>query len=411
MVNYLIVKLSSMPLNYGVGTYIEHVIHGLKSKPNIAVHIIHLNDHCLEFEYQKRNNIHLYRFPAPSLKPLTQDERSNRVYVNRVADILSDYFVNRNKMVLHINYAGLYFVAEIFKEKLNAKILSTIHSIDWKFLYTTNRQIFFKYFNETKTHAIKSSIKESQLIDLSDKIIFVTNYGREEFLRIYNSLALSKTCVIYNSIKIAADHFPTKQEKLIAKQKIGFNTASFLILFVGRLTDEKGTMSLIKAFQIIAKTNKDAKLVIIGDGNFNECHQLSYGIWDQIIFTGHLTSPELELFYRAADLGIMPSLFEQCSYVSLEMMINNVPLIVSDVDGLGEIFDHEHTAIKITVDYQENYAMTININELARQMNSLIHNDQKRWELAENCSTLIRNKFDEDLMIDDVYHTIIGLFD
>ena len=45
-------------------------------------------------------------------------------------------------------------------------------------------------------------------------------------------------------------------------------------------------------------------------------------------------------FYQVADVGVMPSFYEQCSYVAIEMLMFNIPLLMSTAAGLDEMVEN-----------------------------------------------------------------------
>ena len=71
-------------------------------------------------------------------------------------------------------------------------------------------------------------------------------------------------------------------------------------------------------------------------------------------------------FYQIADVGVMPSFHEQCSYVAIEMMMMGVPLITSDSTGLKEMQANKEFMLKT---YINNNEMYINPDEIAEKNN------------------------------------------
>jgi len=122
-----------------------------------------------------------------------------------------------------------------------------------------------------------------------------------------------------------------------------------MILFVGRLTHQKGCEYLIRAMpHVLGKHN--AKLVIVGDGpsrGFLESEAKRLGLSDRIIFTGFLPDEEMIRLLKSADVLVVPSVYEPFGIVALEGMAAGVPVIVSDIDGLSEIVRHEVNGVKV----------------------------------------------------------------
>jgi 1,2-diacylglycerol 3-alpha-glucosyltransferase len=131
----------------------------------------------------------------------------------------------------------------------------------------------------------------------------------------------------------------------------------FVLLFVGRLSREKNLALLVRAFAAFHARFPSAELWLAGAGP--ERHALealaaSAGVGPHVTFLGHLPNAELASRYRAADVFVLPSLFETQGMVCVEAMQFGKPLVVSDGivscrelvdDGVnGFLFDHSSDA-------------------------------------------------------------------
>ena len=74
--------------------------------------------------------------------------------------------------------------------------------------------------------------------------------------------------------------------------------------------------------------------LVVGDGDFSSRLSRCGTDWNKITFTGRLNKEQLYDFYQIADIGVMPSMHEQCSYVAIEMMMFGLPMVVSTTPGL-----------------------------------------------------------------------------
>ena len=111
---------------------------------------------------------------------------------------------------------------------------------------------------------------------------------------------------------------------------------------------------MLKAFEIAAEKEKNLKLIIAGEGDFNTCLQYSKRCGNKIIYTAKVDQQELLVLYRIADAGVIPSYHEQCSYVAIEMMMHGLPILVSDGIGLEEMFTDKKNGKKYLLKEQEN---------------------------------------------------------
>jgi glycosyltransferase involved in cell wall biosynthesis len=99
------------------------------------------------------------------------------------------------------------------------------------------------------------------------------------------------------------------------------------ILFVGRLVKTKGLADLITA---CAGMPFEYTLLVVGDGPDRvEMEKLARDTGVNAIFFGHRS--DVQSFYRAADVFVLPSFSESLSYSMLEAMAAGVPCVVSDI--------------------------------------------------------------------------------
>lgn len=133
-----------------------------------------------------------------------------------------------------------------------------------------------------------------------------------------------------------------------AKEIIGVAKNKKLLLFVGRLSETKGTEYLIKAINLLKDEIPDILCFIIGEGNLkgkllNLTSALNLS--DRIIFKGRVENNKLPYFYSAADLTIVPSISstrgsEGLPITLLEAVFCNCRVIASNIGGISEMREH-----------------------------------------------------------------------
>lgn len=104
----------------------------------------------------------------------------------------------------------------------------------------------------------------------------------------------------------------------------------FVIGHVGRFTFAKNHRFLIDIFKKIVIRKENAVLMLVGDGEMNEqIHSWvkDAGIEDKVVFVGQVINPEL--YYRLANVMVLPSVFEGLSLSTIESQIAGVPVVVS----------------------------------------------------------------------------------
>jgi glycosyltransferase involved in cell wall biosynthesis len=122
-----------------------------------------------------------------------------------------------------------------------------------------------------------------------------------------------------------------------------------LVLFVGRLVVEKGVHVLLDAIpKVLQKV--EAKFVIAGDGYLRSevvKRVAERGLGGKVHVTGYLDTDTIRRLFLAADVCVIPSLYEPFGIVALEAMAAGCPVVASDTGGLSEIVEHEKTGVKV----------------------------------------------------------------
>lgn len=108
-----------------------------------------------------------------------------------------------------------------------------------------------------------------------------------------------------------------------------------VILFVGRLLEEKGLVVLFDAYGIMKESAPDAALAIVGDGARRPRYEALAGEKDltDVHFLGFKSQPELPEIYAASDVFVLPSLVEPWGVVVNEAMASGLPVVASDQVG------------------------------------------------------------------------------
>lgn len=121
-----------------------------------------------------------------------------------------------------------------------------------------------------------------------------------------------------------------------------------LIFFAGRLEYEKGVQTVLDALPRI-REHVPVRFVVAGVGTHMEelrDHARRDGIEDAVEFLGFVADDDLRLWYAAADLAVVPSLYEPFGMVALETMASGTPCIAADTGGLRELVVHDETGLR-----------------------------------------------------------------
>lgn len=167
-----------------------------------------------------------------------------------------------------------------------------------------------------------------------DNVIFVVEDAYNFYIKKYPWLK-GKTVVIPVGIN-------TEQFKLMDKhqmrRKYGFGSKDKIIMFVGRLEEEKNLEFLLRTFKNVNKNVEDARLVLVGDGRErknlkNLAEQLEL---DNITFMGSVLHDNIPEVLSCADVFVLCSLYESGPIVVQEALACGVPCVTTNVGRAKE---------------------------------------------------------------------------
>lgn len=200
---------------------------------------------------------------------------------------------------------------------------------------------------------------EYELATQADLIISPSEYDRQYMRALYQVLA--------ERIQVIPPGFNAELFKPMsaaeAKQHIGAELASKLIMFVGRIDPLKGVDNIMYALKILQARQPKAPvcLWIVGGDHVQSMDQWSVEQkrLDQVCrdlrmtasvkFVGQQPQHELPYYYNAAEVVVMASHYESFGMAALEAMACGVPVILSNVTGIASLLDERHGELITTV--------------------------------------------------------------
>jgi glycosyltransferase involved in cell wall biosynthesis len=212
---------------------------------------------------------------------------------------------------------------------------------------------------------------EKHGLNRSSAVIAVSQFTKN-LLKIYYQIHPDKIDVVHNGVNFDEFDIPVdEQNPLDTLKQAGFK----IVLFLGRLTLQKGPDYFLKAAKRTLEYYPNAVFLLVGSGDMegqliNEAVQL--GISDKVLFAGFLRGKLLTQAFKAADLFVMPSVSEPFGITALESVAAGTPAIISKQSGVSEALAHV-----LKVDFWD-------VEEMANQIISVLNYSSLHVALRDN---------------------------
>ena len=175
-----------------------------------------------------------------------------------------------------------------------------------------------------------------------------------------------------------------------------------VVFFGGRLTDQKGVDTLLRAASIYSKTDGRPITLIAGDGNIrDDLEQLAKELkLDSVYFLGAQNHEQMVKLFNLADVAAMPSIFEAFGLVALEALACGTPVIAGNVGGFARNVNNEIGYLVKPGDY----------NTLAEKITAFIRDGFKE-KVRDKAAAYIRQNFNWDKTVENIeklYEQVLG---
>ncbi len=197
------------------------------------------------------------------------------------------------------------------------------------------------------------------------KSILVNRYGVDP----------GKIEVVYNGIE---NGMPIQAD---TPAKISIDKGDKVVLFLGRITMQKGPEVFIAAAKKVLQKLDKVKFIMAGSGDkVRDVIELAAreGIGHKVTFTGFVRGDDVSRVFKMADVFVMPSVSEPFGIASLEAVSHDVPVIISKTSGVSEVLKH---ALK--VDFWD-------VDEIANKIIAVLRHESLSDELRSNADLELR---------------------
>jgi len=172
----------------------------------------------------------------------------------------------------------------------------------------------------------------------ADKILTVSEHTKSIIVNHYGADP-AKVEAVYNGVDTESSNILPHGEGEDKVQKLK-EAGWGIVLFVGRITIQKGPDYFLEAAKKVLEHNPKTLFIVAGSGDMEKqiIDRAAYlGIGDKVLFVGFKRDKELAYLYKSADLLVMPSISEPFGIVPLESLINGTPVLISKQSGVSEV--------------------------------------------------------------------------
>jgi alpha-maltose-1-phosphate synthase len=297
-----------------------------------------------------------------------------------------------NADVVHCHTWYTHLAGCLIKQLLQIPLVLTTHSLEphrpWKKEPLGNGYFVAGWLEKTA-------------LSNADRIIAVSRAMRDNILDLFDIRA-ETVQVIHNGIDTTS-YRPSQDPAVL--DKYGIESNKPFVLFVGRLTRQKGIVHLLRALR---HAQTDFQTVLCADGADTaefartvETEVLSVQaetgknvIWIRDMVPIKFLTP----LYSQAAVFICPSVYEPFGIINLEAMACGTPVVASSVGGIPEVVVHDETGLMVPFEpssptdaepkHPDRFA-----EDLAAAIDALIGSPERRIEMGEAARQRVKEHF------------------
>ena len=342
-----------VPSVNGVVTSVETLKKALEQKGH-TVYIVTVGQDSKTYDYNEKERI----LKIPGIPLGIYDYRMSSIYPLKVMNKIKSW--NLDLIHSHTELSMGIF-ARLFAKQYNIPLVHTYHTMYKDYTWYVSRNV--KFFDMGCKKAVEY-ISKFYCDNTADAFIVPTVKTYHLFRDEYH---YDKDIYIVPTGLDASRFYKENSDKLKVtrlRRYLGYKRKDFVMLFVGRLAQEKNVSLL---FDIIEKTkNKNIKLLIVGYGPDEDKYKKEVkerGLEDRIKFTGKVAWVDMPNYYHVSNAFITASTTETQGLTVIEALAASLPVICIDDDAFksvvvdnfnGRIFKDKKECLQIVEELSTN---------------------------------------------------------
>ncbi|MEG1995126.1 MAG: glycosyltransferase family 4 protein [Bacilli bacterium] len=349
-------------------------------------------------KHEKYNNENVYMIKSV---PLLIGKKFNYRLAFFYSKDIAKKIKSLNLDIIHTQTEfGIGFFGKIIARKYGIPFIHTYHTL-W--------ESYLGYINPISGGKSGYSKKFARFISRkfirNSECVIAPSYETEKYLNI--------TCKVDENIfvvptGIEIDRFNpkniSKKDVISLKKSLGIKRSDKVVLFIGRVGEEKSIDKIISAMKDTIKKIKNSKLVIVGGGPALDSlrkQSVDLGISDNVIFTGAVPWESVPLYYALGDVFVNASVTETQGLTFIEAFASGAAVVCKYAPNLSEVIRDEVNGILVKDDkeFASSIIRVLNNKDLRKSLSA------NGYITAEESSSLV---FGKKLIL--IYSEIIDLY-
>jgi glycosyltransferase involved in cell wall biosynthesis len=246
---------------------------------------------------------------------------------------------------------------------------------------------------------LKRLILQNLLLRKVD-IVYTLNSSMRKYFSCQAGISEDKISIIPNGIDISENNCGQNESESL-REKYGIKRNDIVIGFGGRMAEVKNLPLLVRSFSQVKSKIPNVKLLLMGSGpEENRIRGLvsELLLTDSVIFTGWVENPSQ--YYQLMDLYVQPSFFEGMSNSIANAMLNQIPIVATNVGGNPDLVLHNETGFLVEPD---------NIKGLTEAILELAAKSDLRRSLGMKAAEYVKSKYSMNKMVrsyEEIYYSL-----
>lgn len=262
-----------------------------------------------------------------------------------------------------------------------------------------------------------SSWIEKTAIEMADAVIAVSEETKEDVMKFFD-VEEDKVKVIYNGINLKEYQVT---EETAALEKYGIDKTKPYVLFVGRITRQKGIIHLVNAIKYI---DPEVQIVLCAgapdtpeiEAEMKASVDKVKETRDNVIWIAEMLDKKSVIqLYSHADVFCCPSIYEPFGIINIEAMACKTAVVASAVGGIKEVVVDGETGILVPLEQQTEAPFEpVDPDKFARDLadgiNKVVRDEELKKSMAEKGRKRVEDVFDWEAIakqVKDLYESIV----